>query len=116
MSHYANYVKELKDSTVVEDEYGFYQYKLYPKYLYIEEFYIDSQYRGFREAKRYIREMAKVAIDNDYTYLMGGIGIHNNNALKLLNLYLRNNCKLHSTDRNNIYITINVKDAKALEA
>ena len=116
MSHYANYVKELKDSTVVEDEYGFYQYKLCPQHLFIEELYVDSRYRGFREAKRYIREMAKIAKDNDYTYLMGAIAITNKNPLKLLSLYLRNNCKLHSTDRNYIYLTINIEDAEALEA
>ena len=116
MSHYANYMKELRGNIVVEDECGFYQYSLKPKYLYIEDFYIDPQYRGFKEAKRYIREMAKVAIDNDYTYLMGAVNLRNYNAASILNLYLRNKCKLYSAHDNYIYITINVKDAKALEA
>ena len=60
--------------------------------------------------------MAKVAIDNDYTYLMGAVNLRNYNAASILNLYLRNKCKLYSAHDNYIYITINVKDAKALEA
>lgn len=116
MSHYANYIKELRGAIVVEDKYGFYQYTLHPKYLYIEEFYVSPEYRGFKEAKRYIREMAKVAKDNNFKYLMGGIGLTNNNATEVLNLYLRNKCKLHSANKDYVYVTINIEDAKALEA
>lgn len=116
MSHYANYIKELRGAIVVEDKYGFYQYSLRPKHLYIDEFYVSPEYRGFKEAKRYIREMAKVAKDNNYKYLMGAVNLRNFNSASILYLYLRNKCKLYSAHNNYIYVTISIEDAEALEA
>jgi GNAT superfamily N-acetyltransferase len=114
MSHYANYINELTGSTVVEDKYGFYQYSIFPEYLYIDEFYIDPQYRGFKEARRYIREMAEIAQKHNFTYLMGGVRLSNSNAASILTLHLRNKCKLFSAENNCIYIKISIEDALSL--
>jgi ribosomal protein S18 acetylase RimI-like enzyme len=114
MSHYANYINELTEATVIEDKYGFYQYSIFSDFLYIDEFYIDPQYRGFKEARRYIREMAKIAQDHNFIYLLGGINLKNSNAASVLVLHLRNKCTLSSAENNCIYVKISVEDALSL--
>ena len=54
MSLYADYIKETKDHTVIEDENGFYEYSLKNECLYLENIYVIPSVRGVKVAKKYI--------------------------------------------------------------
>jgi len=116
MSHYVNYIKEAFGETVVEDSFGFYHYSFYPDYLYINNLYVSTENRGFKIAKRYIREMAKVAKFKKYKQIVGAVSLNNKQSEKVLMTYLRNKCKISSADQHYIYVSIDVEDAERLEA
>ena len=116
MSHYSNYMEEAFGETVVEDEYGFYHYSLHSDCLYINNIYVSPEYRGFKIAKRYIREMAQVAKIKKYKQIIGAVSLSNKQSEKVLMTYLRNKCKISSADQYFIYVTIDVEDAEIMEA
>jgi len=116
MSHYSNYMEEAFGEIVVEDEYGFYHYSLHDNYLYINNFYVSPEYRGFKIAKRYIREMAQVAKIKKYKQIIGSVSLSNRQSEKVLMTYLRNKCKISATDEYFIYVIIDVEDAETMRS
>ena len=114
MSHYAEYIKEAFGEHVVEDENVFYHYSFYDDYLFINNLYVSPNNRGFKVAKGYIREMAKIAKIKKYKQLVGSVSLSNLKKEKVLTTYLRNKCKISSSNESFIYVTIETEDALTL--
>lgn len=114
MSHYADYMKEAFGEHVVEDENGFYHYSFYDDYLFINNLYVSPSSRGFKVAKGYIRQMAKIAEIKKYKQLIGSVSLSNLKKESVLTTYLRNKCKISSSNENFIYVSIKTEDALTL--
>jgi len=114
VSLYADYIKETKDHTVVEDEDGFYEYSLKNECLYLENIYVKPSVRGFRVVKRYIRELGQIAEEYDLLCITGVVNVEHHNANNILMLYLKNNVSVVGAADNNIYVSINTHDIKDL--
>ena len=65
-------------------------------------------------AKGYIRQMAKIAEIKKYKQLIGSVSLSNLKKESVLTTYLRNKCKISSSDQNYIYVSIKTEDALTL--
>lgn len=70
MSHMAEYYKEERDETLLENEKGFISYKIYDhtqtlnrKEIMICDFYVNKDYRGTKAAKDLADEVEKIGRD-----------------------------------------------------
>ena len=111
MSHYQSYIEEAFGENVVEDKDGFYHYSFYDDYLFINNLYVSPESRGFKVAKGYIREIAKIAKIKKYEQIIGSVSLSNLKKEKVLMIYLRNKCKISSSNENYIYVNIKTEDA-----
>lgn len=114
MSLYADYIKETKDHTVIEDENGFYEYSLKNECLYLENIYVIPSVRGVKVAKKYIKELGQIAEKYDLPCLTGVVNVKHLNADNVLMLYLRNKASVIMADNDNIYVSIVTQDIKTL--
>jgi hypothetical protein len=114
VSLYADYIRETKDHTVVEDENGFYEYSLKENCVYLENIYVKPSARGFRIVKNYIRELGQIAKKHDLPCVTGVVNIAHHNANNILMLYLKNNVSVIGAVDNNIYVSIGTCDITTL--
>ena len=114
MSLYADYIKESKGNTVVEDEMGFYEYSLKEECLYVENIYIKDEYRGSKKMFKYMSELAEIAKAYDLPCLTAVVNVLNLNANSVLNYFITYGGRVFLAQNNNIYFTMSVEDALTL--
>ena len=114
MSLYADYIKESKGNTVVEDEMGFYEYSLKEECLYVENIYIKEEFRGSKNMFNYMIQMAEIAKAYDLPCLTAVVNIHNLNANAVLSYFISYGGKVILAQNDNIYFTMGVEDALEL--
>ena len=114
MSLYADYIKESKGNTVIEDEMGFYEYSLKEECLYVENIYIKEEVRGSKNMFNYMIQMAEIAKTYELPCLTAVVNIHNLNANAVLSYFIAYGGQIILAQNDNIYFTMSVEDALKL--
>jgi GNAT superfamily N-acetyltransferase len=72
-SHYANYVKEREGFEVIENEKGFFEFKINSDDCYIRTMYVAPEFRAHGAAKELAHLVEETARANGCKYLVGTI-------------------------------------------
>lgn len=109
LSHYANYVKERLGKEIMENEKGFAQYSFGPDYLFIEEMYVDPEFRETEVATQMADELCNIALKNDKPYLLATVAPKALNSTESMKVILSYGFVIRDIDPSNNAIILTKK-------
>lgn len=106
-SHYAKYIKELKNFDMIEDENGFAIYGIMEeppnKFCYIEDIYVIPEKRKEKIASSYADKIAQIAKQHGCNILLGSVVPSYKDSHYRMLVLLGYGFKLYSTQHDLIY-------------
>ena len=72
-SSYAQYLDELSDRKMYEDEKGFFIYRVTDTEFYVQEVFVKKEYRRKGITQEYFNKVKELAKEHECTYLLGSI-------------------------------------------
>lgn len=105
MSLFAEYIKELKGKSIIEDEKGFATYFAIPGGMYIEDIYVKQAYRKDGIASYYADEIVKEAKKLGLNKLYGSVNPSNNNSTISMKVLLSYGFKIDSSANDAIVLS-----------
>lgn len=104
-SHYAHYLYERQNKSIIEDENGFATYYYFNDICYIEELYVKRDARKTGVARGYADTIVADAKAKKAKTLMGSVNLNTNGATDGMKCFLAYGMELQSADKNMIYLT-----------
>lgn len=102
MNHWAAYIKEREGHEVIEDDYGFIEYKLAPPFAAIEGCYIMPERRKSGLGRELMERVVRLAREEHCTLLVCEVNLEYLNATDSLKACLGVGFKLQSAQNNRI--------------
>ncbi len=102
-SMYAKYKKERENKEILESEIGFDIYFFENDYVYIEDIFVEKEYRKGKEASRLADEVAKIAKEKGINKMLGSVRPSSKGSTSSLKVLLGYGFKLASSHEDAIY-------------
>ena len=88
MNYWKDYLKEVKNLTVVEKEQGFYVYQIWEDSIFVEHFYIVPELRNKKVGQSFVNELFQIAKQHNKKMLKCLVDLETNNYAQNLMIYL----------------------------
>ena len=103
MSLYAKYIAERGGKFIVEEEHGFATFSYLQDGIYIEDIYIEKDYRKLGNASSMADKIALIAKDQDYKYLYGTVCPEAKGSTESMKVLLAYGFQLHGSIQNLVW-------------
>lgn len=107
MSLFADYIKELHNKEIIEDNRGFATYFFIEQGVYIEDIFVKPEHRHEGVASVYADQIAKIAKEKGISKMFGSVVASRHSSTSSLKVLLSYGFRLESAHNNTI---IMVKD------
>lgn len=104
MNKYAKYIKELKNYEMYEDEKGFVTYGPYEEGIYIEEIYVEPEYRKSQVAVFYADLITEIARREKITKLYGSVVPSQKNSQYRIEIFMKYGFRIYRTQEDLIVL------------
>lgn len=110
MSQYARYIEERTNARIIENEYGFVRFSFLDTAVYIEDIFIEKEYRQTDKASKLANEVAQIARDSGYKTMIGSVCTDAKGADISVKVLYGYGMTLHSATNNMIYFKKNIEE------
>lgn len=104
LSNYGQYIKERENLDILENENGFFTYKINGNECYIKDIFILKDARRSGVATSMAEEISKIAKENGCTFLTGTCVPSTNGATESLKAMFSYGFKVHSSQNDLIVL------------
>lgn len=103
-SHFASYIYEKQNKSIIEDEHGFATFFFIKDACYIEDIYVVPEARKSGVASKYADLISEQAKSKGASKLLGSINLNSNNSTDSMKVLLAYGFKLAWNDGQMIYL------------
>lgn len=107
-SQFAKYLEETSHKRMFEIEEGFFIYQVNGKELYVQEVYVDPEFRRLGIASLLDQKAIEIAKENGCEYIKGSVITSSPKATESMKFQLSLGYKIAYSDRDIIYLIKNV--------
>ncbi len=104
MSDYGKYILEREGKSILENEHGFFTYKIHGEECYIEDIFIKKESRRIGAATVLATLITRIAIEKGCKYLTGTCVPSTNGATESLKAMLSYGFNIHSCTTDKIIL------------
>lgn len=103
MSQYKRYTEERSDSKIIEDKHGFIKYRIVENGVYIEDIFIEKEFRKSQKASKLADEVCEIAKKSGYKIVFGSVCTDAKGSTTSIKVLLGYGMEVHSASNNMIY-------------
>lgn len=109
-SQYARYVIERAGSQIIENKFGFVTYRFLSDGIFIEDLFVEREYRQSYKATQFGQMVEEVGRQNKCKFLYGAVCIDSKTTTEALQFQLKYGMNIYSLSGNMIFLKKEIKE------
>lgn len=105
---YAKYIKEREGKEIIEDEYGYATFAMFPDHCYVEDVFVLPEFRKSGYASGYIDKVCEIMKTRNIRKIFVSVDPRANGSTESMKIILAYGFKLHASETNMIYFLITI--------